>query len=108
MTGFVAKTDFLMFEVDLVSLEWARRTSKKRGWNPQKKTIRASKNIINKRKTASYSEAASNGVTKSRLAGGVYRVSFSSLDARRSGGSDSPLGCHSLPLLLALYPPKKQ
>jgi len=39
---------------------------------------------------------------KSDCIGGVYRVSFSSLDARRSGGSDSPPGCHSLPPILAL------
>ena len=35
---------------------------------------------------------------KTNCTGGVYRVSFSGLDGPRSGGSDSPLGCHSLPI----------
>jgi len=39
---------------------------------------------------------------KTNCAGGVYRVSFSSLDARRSGGSQAPLGPDSLPPILAL------
>ncbi|MBQ8620082.1 MAG: hypothetical protein IJ418_21605 [Clostridia bacterium] len=71
---FVAKRDFLMFEVDFTSLEWGSRARKKRGWNPSLGTIRASKNIINKRKTASCSEAASSVATNSHLAGGVYRA----------------------------------
>ena len=60
------------------------------------------KNLMDKRKTASLSEAASSVATNSHLAGGVYRVSFSSLDARRSGGSQAPLGPDSLPPILAL------
>ena len=39
---------------------------------------------------------------KTDCTGGVYRVSFSSLDARRSGGSQAPLGPDSLPPILAL------
>ncbi|MBQ8618038.1 MAG: hypothetical protein IJ418_11110, partial [Clostridia bacterium] len=51
-----------------------KRIKKKRGWNPQTGTIRASKKLTDKRKTASLSEAASSVATNSHLAGGVYRA----------------------------------
>ena len=74
MAEFVAKRDFLRFEADFSVPQWGSRARKKRGWNPQKKAIRASKKLTNKRKTASLSEAASSVATNSHLAGGVYRA----------------------------------
>ena len=71
---FVAKRDFLRFDPLLSVPQWGSRARKKRGWNSQIRTIRASKNLMDKRKTASLSEAASSVATNSHLAGGVYRA----------------------------------